>query len=198
MRFQTLLLGHHDERTVQRIASALDRMDAESRLATVLSIEPDEQRVLWELVAGNELTADHFVPSGTPPRSTVIHQGRNTLPVLKLFQKRFCRGEDGDTVSGFNAQPLAFLTGPGYFVGHTADSGPAKFVIDYTQLPASKPEDWPAISGNSSGVGRLVYGNMKDYVRGVSAHVCIGRAYRGEQPMTAYFMLCRRDPISAA
>jgi hypothetical protein len=193
-----LLIGHHDERTASRIASALDRMDPDSRLTTVLSIEAHDQPVLWELVSGNELSAEHFVPSDVDPLVTVIHQGKNTLPAAKLFQKRFCRTDQADKVWGYNAQPFAWLTGPGYFVGHTAESGPAKYVIDYTELPPSKPDDWPRIASNTSGIGRLVYGNMKDYVRAVSSHVCIGRAYRGDEPMAHYFVLCRRDPAPSA
>lgn len=167
-------------------------MDPESRLLTALSIEPAEQRVLWDLMEGHSLSAEHFVPSSTEPLHPVVHYGRNTLPAFKFFQKRFYRVPD-DEIAGFNAQTLSWLTGPGYFVTHPVTDGPADFVIDYTALPKQKPATCPPIQPNTRGVSRWVYGGMKDYVRSVSEHVCIGRAYRGEKPLDAWFVLCRAD-----
>lgn len=196
MRFRTLLLGHHDDRCVERLSTALDRMDPQSRLMTVLSIEPKEQAVLWELMSGRDVDADHFVPSGTEPLQPIIHYGRNTLPVFKFFQKRFCRADDDSgALWGYNAQSLSGVTGPGYFVASARDEQeqPARFVIDYTKIPPKKPSDWPALASNERGMSRLVFGGMTDFVRGVSEHVCIGRAYKSGKAVDAWFILCRQD-----
>lgn len=198
MNFQTLLLGHHDEHSIPRIGSALDRMDARSRLHTTLSATREDMVTLWELMKGQELDADHFVPSGIDPLREVIHHGKNSLPAFTHFQKRFCRSDDdtGD-VYGFNRGSTEWLVGPGYFVSHgTKDEKdpPSDYVIDYTRIPAKKVETWPGIRGNGGGIGALVYGRMKDYMRKVSDHVSIGKAYKGGKEVGAYFMLCRQDP----
>jgi hypothetical protein len=198
VKFRTLLLGHHDPHCVERITTALDRMDPESRLVTVLSIEAKEQATLWELMKGRELGPEHFVPASVDPLKPVIHYGRNTLPAFKFFQKRFCRIEAGrEEIGGFNAQPFSWFSGPGYFVagrsGGEADA-PAEFVIDYTKLPAKVPDGWPAIVPNDKGLNRLVYGgDMKDYMRSVSEHVAIGRPYKHGKPLNSYFVLCRQE-----
>lgn len=198
MRFGTLLLGHADERCVERIGSTLDRMDPRSRLATVMTIHPKEQRRLWELFENSAIDADHFVPSGIEPLEEVIHHGKNTLPTHNFFQKRFCRADDeSGELYGYNHQSLSWLTGPGYYVAHdTSDEKepPASYVIDYTRIPPKKPESWPEIIPNENKLGRFVYAGMKDYMRKVSEHVSIGRAYKGGKPMNAWFILCREDP----
>ena len=201
MRFRTLLLGHADERCIERIGTALDSMDPKSRLATVMTITPKEQRRLWELFADHPASAEHFVPSGTDPLKEVIHHGKNTLPSHNFFQKRFCLGDDDSSeLWGYNHQSLSWLTGPGYYVAHTTEDEkepPAAYVIDYTRIPPKKPESWPDIIPNEKKLGRFVYAGMKDYMRKVSEHLSIGRAYKGGKPMNAWFVLCREDPPEA-
>lgn len=198
MKFRTLLLGHHDEHAVERITQALDRMDPASRLATVLSITPKEQAVLWELCKDHTVGADHFVPSGVEPLKQVVHHGKNTLATHNFFQKRFCRADDDSgNLYGYNYQALTWATGPGYYVAHnTSDETdpPSAYVIDYTRLPAAKPEAWPPIIRNEAKLGRFVYAHMKDYMRGVSEHVSIGRPHKRGKAMNAWFILCREDP----
>lgn len=197
MKFRTLLLGHHDERAVERIGEALDRMDHENRLWTVLSIKPGEQRVLWELMKDREISAEHFVPSGTEPLTEVIHHGKNSLPSANFFQKRFARADDDSgELCGYNHQGLSWATGPGYFVAHTTEDEkdpPGSYVIDYTRIPSKKVESWPAIIPNEKKLGRFVYAGTKDYMRKVSEHVSIGRAHKRGEPMNAWFILCRED-----
>jgi hypothetical protein len=194
------LLGHHDPHCVERISTTLDRMDPSSRLATALTILPKEQRVLWELFAEQPANAEHFVPSGTDPLTEVIHHGKNTLPAHNFFQKRFCRADDGsEELWGYNHQSLAWLTGPGYYVAHSAaddKDAPSSYVIDYTRVPSKKPDGWPEIIDNQKKLGRFVYAGMKDYMRKVSEHVSIGRAYKQAKPMNAWFVLVRQDPSS--
>jgi len=201
VKFRTLLLGHHDDHAKARLSEALDRMEAKSRLDTVMSIQPDEQRILWKLVEGQSLGVDHFVPSGVDALKQVIHHGRNSLPMHNFFQKRFARveGESSD-LYGYNEQTWVWMTGPGYFVAHpTADEKepPGDYVIDYTLIPPKKPDAWPPIIPNEAKLGRFVYAGMKDYMRKVSEHVSIGRAYKKGKPMNAWFILCREDAPSA-
>lgn len=200
MRFRTLLLGHHDEHAKARIGSALDAMDPTSRLWTCMSIEPAEQRKLWELFEGSSPDRSHFVPPGTEPLREVIHHGKNTLPAHNFFQKRFCLADDdsGD-LYGYNHQSLSWLTGPGYYVAHEVDhatdrDAPSDYVIDYTRIPPKKPGSWPEILPNEAKLGRFVYAGMKDYMRVVSSHVSVGRAYKKGKAMNAWFLLCREDP----
>ena len=44
---------------------------------------------------------------------------------------------------------------------------------------------------NDQGLSRLVYANMVDYLRRVSKHVLIGRAYKDGKEMPNWFLLCR-------
>jgi hypothetical protein len=201
VKFRTLLLGHHDEHAVARISSSLDEMDAASRLWTVLSIKPAEQRTLWELFKDQAPDADFFVPSGLDPLVEVIHHGKNTLPTHNFFQKRFCRADDdsGD-LYGYNHQSWSGITGPGYFVAHSSEDekdAPSAYVIDYTRIPPKKADSWPKILPNEAKLGRFVYAGMKDYMRKVSEHVSIGRAHKGGKAMNAWFILCREDPAES-
>lgn len=198
MRLYTLLLGHHDDHSIPRIGSALDRMDARSRLFTVHSATREDMVTLWELMKGEAVDADFFVPSGVEPLKEVIHHGKNSLPAFTHFQKRFCRPDDesGD-IYGYNHGSTEGLTGPGYFVAHGTEGEkdpPSTWVIDYTRIPPKKVATWPEIASNEGGVGALVYGRMKDYMRKVSTHVSIGKAYKEGKELGAYFMLCREDP----
>lgn len=198
MKFRTLLLGHHDEHAIARIAEALDRMNHESRLFTVRSATKQEMATLWELVKDNAVDAGHFVPSGVDPLVEVIHHGKNSLPAFTHFQKRFCRADDDSgELWGYNHQDLGWLIGPGYFAAHSTEDEKepvSAYVIDYTRIPKKKPEAWPEIADNAGGVRSLVYGRMKDYMRKVSDHVSLGKAYKDGAEVGAYFLLCREDP----
>lgn len=173
-------------------------MDHDTRLATVLAVIPKEQQILWEMFEENPLDADHFVPSGTDPLKEVIHHGKNTLPAHNFFQKRFCLADDeSGELWGYNHQTLDWITGPGYYVAHDTEEekdAPSAYVIDYTRIPPKKPDGWPEILPNEAKLGRFVYAGMKDYMRQISDHVSIGRAYKGGKPMDAWFVLCREDP----
>jgi len=198
MKLRTLLLGHHDEHSIARIGEALDRMNAKSRLDTVRSATKEDMVTLWELMKDQSVDAEHFVPSGTDALKEVIHHGKNSLPAFTHFQKRFCKADDetGD-VYGYNHGSTEWITGPGYFVAHAAGDDkapPSDYLIDYTRVPPQKANDWPPIRNNEGGIGALVYGRMKDYMRKVSTHVSIGKAYKEGKELGAYFMLCREDP----
>lgn len=129
-----------------------------------------------------------------PPLIEVVHPGRNSLPVLSSFQKRFCRAPDSEgELAGYNEHPLKAVIGPGYFVvrSHAAEG---ELLIDYSTVPAARAAGWPRIRPNSGARGRLVYGGLEDVVRGVGAGVCVGRASKRGKPMDAWFVLSRADP----
>jgi hypothetical protein len=66
-------------------------------------------------------------------------------------------------------------------------------VVDYRVLPPDKPAAWPKIIPNSARLSRFIYNGTVDYLRRVSKNVVIGRAYRRDKPMDAWFALVRRE-----
>jgi hypothetical protein len=197
MNLDVLLEGEID---VHRLAEVLDGLGHRGRVDTIRGWSHDQQARLYEAVKGfRPLTLSHFVPDDVAPMTEVIHWGKNSLPAFTHFQKRFCKPEGEDKeIYGYNQNQERWAIGPGYFVLHPpTDSRPepseGELDIDYTKTPSSKPESWPPIAGNESGLGRLVYGGMIDVMRGVSSHVSIGRAFRGGQFADNYFVLCRED-----
>jgi hypothetical protein len=142
-----------------------------------------------------QLTLEHFVPHDAPPMKTVIHSGKNSIPVFSRFEKRFTRPAAGsDRLWGYNQNPRTIqgVTGPGYFVCYAIDAG--EVLIDYCEVPPGpEPEGWPSILPNSAGFSRFIYNRTKDTMRGVSKHVSIGRASRDGKAMDNWFVLCRRS-----
>jgi hypothetical protein len=186
-----------------RLAEVLDGFGHEGRLRAVMHWNRAMLAALYEALAGfRPIAAADFVPAGTPPRTPIIHHGKNSLPLFSHFQKRFCRGDgaEEDVLWGYNEQTWGSFTGPGYFTAR-AEGGPGEVVIDYRKLPPGKPDAWPPIEPNESRLGRFVYAGMVDRLRGLSTHVTLGRAFRARSgeaaaatPMDAWFALCREDP----
>jgi hypothetical protein len=176
---------------VSRLASYLDRLDGERRVAEVRALARDEQARLFEAAAGvRPVTLEDFVPKAVPPLQSVVHYGRNSLPLFRLFEKRFCRPDrDGGELWGYNEQPWKAVTGPGYFVARQASD--EEVVIDYCEVPPRKPAEWPRILPNSARLSRFIYHRTRDFMRGVSQHVTIGRATREGKAMDNWFVLCR-------
>ena len=175
----------------------LDALAPTARLEAVRTLGRREQSRLFEAAHGKrKITLADFVPPAVGPMREVIHDGRNTLPAFRNFQKRFCRPDDGspDALWGYNEQTMGFATGPGYFVTKPwNDEGVDGVVIDYHDVPPRHPEGWPDIVPNSARLGRFVYARMRDVMRGVSAHVSVGRAHKDGKWMDAWFVLCRDD-----
>ena len=200
MIIDTLLLASRDDRTVERITEALDAMSPRGRLLVLQGLSKKSMVELWKLYDDvSPVSADFFVPSGTDELTEVIHHGKNSLPAHNFFQKRFCKGDDETgELWGYNHQSLAWATGPGYYVAHdTAEDDKDRlspYVIDYTRIPPKKPDSWPEILPQKARLGRFVYAGMKDYMRGVSEHMSIGKAVRGGQETENYFVLCRDEP----
>ncbi len=179
---------------VAGLARYLDGLDDAARIRSVRELSRSEQARLFEAAAGTKpVTLDDFVPPATPPLAEVIHHGRNSLPVFRIFEKRFCRpSERGGVLWGYNEHSVRWMTGPGYFVARPHGSG--EVLVDYLEVPPEKPQAWPPIRPNSSARGRFVYGGTRDVLRGVSRHVSIGRATKRGRPMDNWFVLCRGEP----
>jgi len=173
----------------------LDGLDPSKRLEETRGLGPKAQRRLWRLCRGRVITLDHFVPKDRAALQPVRHFGRNTLPAFTTFEKRFCRpseGEDRSMLWGYNEGSTRAVVGPGYFiVRETGGDSRGESVIDYTRVPPDKPAEWPAIKRNERGLSRFVYAGMLDFMRKVSDHVSIGRAYRGGRETANCFVLCR-------
>ncbi len=200
MRFRELI--QDPSVTIDAIGTYLDGLSAEDRLAETRTLSRDEQRKLYQRAEkAPPITLEHFVPPDMLPLAPVHHDGRNTLPLpsgWKLFQKRFCRPEDGSArLFGYNQSPFLSTVGPGFFVaiptkGRAEWEPRGAIVIDYFQVPDGPvAAGWPKVVPNSKGLQVLVYNGTRDYMRSVSKHVSIGAAYKGEKALDHYFILCR-------
>jgi hypothetical protein len=189
---------------IAAIAAYLDGLGPEERLAETRTLGRDDQRRLYEKAAASPpLALTDFVPEGARAREEIIHDGRNTLPLpsgLKLFQKRFCRPEEGggERLFGYNQSPFLRTIGPGFFVavptsGNAAWEARGAVVVDYFRVPdGAVTEGWPEVVPNTRGLQVFVYHRTRDFMRRVSAHVTIGAAYKVEKPLDHYFVLCRK------
>jgi hypothetical protein len=186
------LLGSRASRT--DIADFLDGLPAIDRVEAATSLRGRQVAALYRAVAGGPLTrVEDFVPEETGTGRTIIFEGRNSLPAFTSFQKRFARLPSGQVV-GYNHQATSFATGPGYFVVKPASDaadvrGEAYF--DYTDVPEEIPRGWPAFKPNGAGLSRLVYADMKDYMRKVATHVYVGEAYKNGKSQRQFFILAR-------
>lgn len=179
------------------LEAALDGAKHAQRVDAIREFTPKIQQRLYEACEGREVRIEQIVPEERGPLEEVIHEGQNTLPAFRKFQKRFCRPSpdqaqsDRTVIWGYNHQAMSPFTGPGYFVAYE-DQNSGEVYIDYRELPSERPDDWPSIKSNKARLGRFVYHGMVDKLRRVSEHVTIGRAYKGK-PMDAWFALCRCD-----
>ena len=178
----------------------MDQLSALERQKQVQALGKAQQKKLFSLAKqATALDLDFFVPTQTPQQE-VIHNGKNSLPVFSLFQKRFCRLDDGSNrVFGYNHGKTTAWIGPGYFVAKSTSDNPdlaqhGSVVIDYYEVPdASVVSSWPAIVPNDKGLQRFVYFQMQDFMRRVSQHVSIGIAFQRGKDIGQYFVLCRED-----
>jgi hypothetical protein len=147
---------------------------------------------------GRSVTIDRIVPPQTDPMTEVIHEGQNTLPAFRAFQKRFCRPDpedvegERDELWGYNEQTFKMYTGPGYFVAYD-DEETGEVIVDYRRLPEAHPDGWPDIVPNKHRLGRFVYAGTVDRLRSISEHVTVGRAFiDDDDPLNAWFVLVRQ------
>jgi len=189
MSFATLI--ESDSTTLAEIEAHLERLSADVRVAEAQALSGAQQARLWTLAAGaSKLTLDELMPPQVSSGQTVIFAGKNSLPTFNRFEKRFQRL--GGQVFGYNHQTMSFATGPGYFTVVPAPNHENELLFDYTRVPPTAPDGWPPVRSNSSGLSRLVYKDLHDYMRRVSTDVIIGSATRLGKPMNSYFVLARR------
>jgi len=184
---------------ILEIAQHLDSLEHAARLRECQGLSgPDQKRLFQKAAESPRLDLAFYVPDGTPPLTPVIHHGKNSQPVFRDFQKRWCRPADrDDQLHGYNETVVRPLIGPGYFVAHETDDGGrdprGAIVVDYFMTPPAdgRAPGWPEVKPNSSGLQRFVYHQTRDYMRRVSAHVSIGEAHRLEKKVMGWFILCR-------
>jgi hypothetical protein len=185
-----------NEIDIARITRVLDEMGHPGRVHTTRTWGRRQMAKLWEAAKGHHaLPLAHFVPPGVGPLVEVVHELKNSLPMFTINQKRFCRPDDPELKElwGYNHTSTNGFTGPGYFVVRSSATE-GEIVFDYKTLPRGRVESWPAIVPNEARLGRFVYAGMIDHMRGISNHVCIGRAERGGDLLDVWFVLCRKDP----
>lgn len=182
---------------MEALEEAFDRATNAQRVAATRGFTPAIQRRLFDAAIGRGVDLDDLVPAERDALQEVVHEGQNTQLAFREFQRRFCRPSedqrmvDREVLWGYNHQRIAPFTGPGYFVAYRDESS-GEVWVDYRELPAERPNNWPKIVSNKSRLGRFVFYGMVDRLRRVSNNCTIGRAYRG-QPMDAWFTLVRQD-----
>ena len=178
------------------LREALDAMDDAGRLAFVRSLHGRRQVRLFDLVDGHmEGSLTQLVPADVSPDTTAVFEGRNSMAMFNLFQKRFARPAEREQLWGYNHQPWAWFTGPGYFVVEP-DPDRGELVFDYERIPERALPGWPVLTANVGFPKAMVYGSMTDVVRPVSRDVFIGMAIRNEKPRGQFFTLCRAELTS--
>ncbi len=175
--------------TGAELGAALDAMDEAGRLAFLDSLGKDEIVDLFERLALRPAAPADFV--SPTPGATLICEGINSLPLFRRFQKRFAALADGQDPLGYNHQPLAWLTGPGYFKVSASKDRAGEVLFDYTALPERAPSGWPPIQPNDQGFSALVYAGMVDVMRRISRDLFVGAAYKQGRRSGDYFVLCR-------
>lgn len=182
---------------IEKLAEVLDGLGHEGRVHATRTWTKKQMAAIYDACAGRPISLDFLVPSSVGANTEVIHDLRNTLPLFSNAQKRFARGEgEGTDLVGFNKQHgLAAVSEPGYFMVRAGEGEHEnELVIDYGQTPKSKPDVWPEIEPNDSGIlNGLVWGGMVDYLRKISEHVSIGKATKKGKAIGQYFALVRRD-----
>lgn len=191
--------------TLAQVKAELDGTDHAGRMAALATSNRAQQRWLFELAAASPvLTTQQLCAPSLGAGVPVTHHGRNTLPLpgaFRVFQKPMCRAQDGtDRLFGFNEGASRPLVGPGYFVAYSTSVGQEGWearggvVVDYFKVPdGPAAAGWPKVVPNTRGLQILVFNGTRDFLRGVSNHVTIGAAYKGEKALDHYFTLCRQD-----
>lgn len=157
---------------LSEVATFLSALEPDERVREVRSLTADFQRKLWRLC---ESAPPYSVDELLATDGAAVFAGRNSLRTFSLFEKRLTR--EGSKVIGWNAHPLRWLIGRGYF---TAVDTPDGLVFDYT-----------GFSANSFGAARLVYHGLRDACRRVAHDVLVGSAARHGQLLDAYFVIAR-------
>lgn len=184
------------EPSLTQIREMLNSSTHDARVRWMRETSPADQAKLWDLALYGETVLEDLVPSHVPDGQEVVHIGYNSLPAFRDFEKRFCRPHPrADHLYGYNEGLTRPLIGPGFFV---VDHFPERreVGVNYYKVPerGSKLDPkWPSVQANEEGLQRFVYANMIDYLRKLSDHVTIGRAFKHHRATPNYFLLCRED-----
>jgi hypothetical protein len=163
------------------IAHGLNASDIAHQVKWTRGLNFKEMESLWALSRHTHISSEAFVGEGS---DVVICEGKNGLPILTQFQKRFSRL--GDQIVGYNHNNWlqAWLGGPGHFVVHDSPNVDGEVWINYLLSPRERHPDYPALLSNNvilhpRGLfARWVYGGMVDVIRRVSENVVIGYSIR--------------------
>jgi hypothetical protein len=198
------LSGHiQSTGTIADVSAYLSNLTPDERWAQLAGLSKRCQRTLYlKAEAAEPLSLADFVPDDVEPHTSVVHSGRNSLPLFRSFEKCFARSESG-RVYGYNEGSLRPIIGPGYFVvRETRDDevGRGAVVVDYHQVPELPdgvgPDGWPPVKPNARGLQYFVFHNTRDYMRRVAPGVTIGSAWKTfagrERALDSYFVLLRR------
>lgn len=184
--------------TIDAVTQFFQNSTQDQRVDAIRSLNKRAQEKLFALAQNTApLDLNFFVPPSYV-NTEVIHEGKNSLPLFTLFQKRFVRASDS-TVFGYNHNSTMGIVGPGYFIAKECSGVPTwqdrgSVVIDYYEKPTQNtPSHWPQIKDNGDGLQRLVYYHMHDFMRRVSEHVSIGLAYKDDKSINSFFVLCRLE-----
>lgn len=181
---------------LERLAEVLDGLGHEGRVHATRSWTKKQKKALFEAAKGfRPIDLEFIVPASMGNLVEVVHVGHNTTGAFPHFEKHFVRLEgDEAPIAGYNEQMWRPVSGPGYFVVNEGEGEHAgEIVFDYTKVPKTKPEGWPAIEKNDGFISGIVNGGMVDYVRALSSHVSIGVAYKNGKHRGFWFTLVRKD-----
>lgn len=162
-----------DISSLEPLTEALDAATHEQRLEWLRSVPMAQYWNLWDQAEGSApVDADYFLYDDERVR---IHEGMNTAPPFRNFQKRFAR-QDG-TVFGYNhpvgiGRWVVFFQGYGPFILRSSPDRENEMWVDYKELPPQHSE-FPTVRPIRFSQ-YLVYGGMIDVMRRVAADVTIG------------------------
>ena len=170
--------------TLDEIAQGLNASEISMQVRWTRGLNFKEMEALWGLCRHTHISSEAFVKEDS---SVVICEGKNGLPVLTEFQKRFARL--GDQIVGYNHNNWlqAWLGGPGHFVVHDSPQVEGEVWINYLLTPHERHPDYPKLLDNNvlfhpRGLfARWVYGGMVDVIRRVSENVVIGYSIRPDE-----------------
>ena len=155
-----------------------------------------DQAKLWDLALHGETSLEDLVPSHIPDGQEVVLSVTIRSLLCGTLKSAFADlHASADHLFGYNEGLTRPLIGPGFFV---VDYFPERreVGVNYYKVPqrGSKLDPkWPSVRANEEGLQRFVYANMIDYLRKISDHVTIGRAFKHHRATQNYFLLCRED-----
>ena len=180
MTFRTLLLGQHDDRTVERIHETLELLSERGRRESLEAARPDDLRALWALI-GKGVTPDpsFFDPKDGEAIRFLAKSSRAVLANLELEVRR----EGPNLSASFETRmPLGPTRRRGVVVTRTGEDETPQLLVEYTPNGDSLAEDLAELLGE---------GNCLE-VRPINADFAICRAFSGQMPLDRYVLLLRR------